>query len=71
MGQEMGKGNDITALPLLQQLLPACLVLLVKPLCYFKGPVYPLSCSSEPLCILTNQFARSVLSSVAWFELPF
>lgn len=71
MGQEMGKGNDITALPLLQQLLPACLVLLVKPLCYFKGPVYPLSCSSEALRILTRQFARSVLSSAACFELPF
>jgi len=67
----MGKANDITTLPLLQQFLPACLVLLVKPLCYFKGPMYPLSCSTEALCILTNQLARSVLSSVACFELPF
>jgi hypothetical protein len=54
MGQEMGKGDDITTMLLLQQLLPACLVLLVKPLCYIKGPMYPLTCSSEARCILTS-----------------
>lgn len=54
MGQEMGEGDDITTLPSLQQFLPACLVLLVKPLCYLNRPVYPLSCSSEALCILTK-----------------
>ena len=54
MGQEMGKGDDITTLLLLQQLLPACLVLPVKPLCYVQGPLHPLSCSSVPLCTLTK-----------------
>ena len=34
MGQEMGKGDDVAPSIGLQHLLPACLILLVKPLSY-------------------------------------
>ena len=70
MGQEMGKGDDVTTLPLLQQPLPACLVLLVKPLCYAKGPEHSLSCTSEALCILTNVCKKCfVLCCLVWTAL--
>ena len=41
MGQEVGKGDDIAPSFGLQQALPACLILLVKPLSYLYRALLP------------------------------
>ena len=49
MGQEVGKGNDVAPAFGLQHILPACLILLVKPLSYLQGALLPHSCSKLEL----------------------